>query len=85
VSLIRFLLFVFILAIPIGGAIGELALRLTGRRRGRYSGYVAAGGAVVGALAPGLILAGQLVLSPTLLIYAGLVAFTAYGRFRLSI
>ncbi|HLV35208.1 MAG TPA: B-box zinc finger protein [Spirillospora sp.] len=85
VSLVRFLLFVFILAIPIGGAIGELALRLTGRRRGRYSGHVAAGGAVVGALAPGLILAGQLVLSPTVLIYAGLVAFTAYGRFRLTI
>ncbi|MAS36936.1 MAG: hypothetical protein CL610_23230 [Anaerolineaceae bacterium] len=80
-----FLLFIIILSIPVGGAVGELALRLTGRRRGRYSGYVAAAGAIVGALAPGLLLAGQLVLSPTLLIYAGIVAFTAYGRFRLSI
>ena len=81
----RFLLFIIFLSIPVGGAVGEAALRLTGRRRGRYSGYVAAAGALVGAFAPGLILAGQLILAPTLLIYAGIVAFTAYGRFRLRI
>ena len=80
-----FLLFVIILSIPIGGAIGEVALRLTGRRRGRYSGEVAAAGVVIGALAPGFILFGQAVLGLTLLIYAGIVAFTAYGRFRLRI
>lgn len=80
-----FLLFVIFLAIPIGGAIGELALRLTGRRRGRYSGHVAAAGAVLGALLPGLLLAGQLVLSLPLLLYAGLVAVTAFGRFRVRI
>ncbi|MBZ0299722.1 MAG: B-box zinc finger protein [Anaerolineae bacterium] len=80
-----FLLFVIILAIPIGGAVSEVALRLTGRRRGRYSGYVAAAGALIGALAPGLILYGQLVLSLTVIVYAALVAITAYGRFRLSI
>jgi hypothetical protein len=86
VSLIGgFLLFIFVLAIPIGGAIGEAALRLTGKRRGRYSGYIAGTGAVLGALLPGLIVFGQLVLAPSLLIYAGLVAFTAYGRFRLRI
>lgn len=80
-----FLLFIILLSVPIGGVIGEVALRLTGRRRGRYSGYVAAAGVILGALAPGLILYGQIVLSFTLLIYAGLVAATAYGRFRLSI
>ncbi len=80
-----FLLFIILLSVPIGGAIGEVALRLTGRRRGRYSGYVAAAGVVLGALAPGLILYGQIVPSITLLLYAGLVAVTAYGRFRLSI
>jgi hypothetical protein len=80
-----FLLFVFFLSVPIGGAIGELALRLTGRRRGRYSGYVAAAGAVIGALAPGLLLYGRIAPTLTLLLYAGLVAMTAYGRFRLSI
>lgn len=80
-----FLLFVIILSIPIGGAVGEVALRLTGRRRGRYSGYFAAAGAVIGAFAPTLLMFGQLVLAPSLLIYAGIVAFTAYGRFRLRI
>jgi hypothetical protein len=80
-----FLLFVFIVAAAIGGAIGEAVLRLTGKRRGRYSGYIAGAGAVVGALLPGLIMFGQLVLGPSVLIYAGLVAVTAYGRFRLRI
>jgi hypothetical protein len=86
VSLIGgFLIFVFIIAAAIGGAIGEAALRLTGRRRGRYSGYVAGAGAVIGALLPMLIMFGQLVFAPSLLIYAGIVAVTAYGRFRLRI
>ena len=86
VSLIGgFLLFMFFIAIAIGGAIGEVALRLTGKRRGRYSGYVAGAGAVAGVLILGLIMFGQLVFAPTLLIYAGIVAFTAYGRFRLRI
>lgn len=80
-----FLLFVILLSFPIGGAIGEVALRLTGRRRGRYSGHVAAAGAVVGALALGLILTGQIVLSLTFLIYTGIVAATVFGRFRLRI
>jgi hypothetical protein len=86
VSLIGgFLLFVIFLALPIGGGIGELALRLTGRRRGRYSGYVAAAGVVVGTLALVLLVTGGLVFSIRLLLYVGLVAFSAYGRFRLSI
>lgn len=80
-----FLLFVILLSFPIGGGIGEAALRLTGRRRGRYSGHVAAGGVVVGALALGLILTGQIVLSLTFLIYTGIVAATVFGRFRLRI
>lgn len=80
-----FLLFVILLALPIGGGIGEAALRLTGRRRGRYSGLVAAAGVVVGALALGLLLAGQIVLSLTVLLYTGIVAATVYGRFRLRI
>ncbi len=81
----RILIIMILVSIPIGGAIGEAALRLTGRRRGRYSGYAAAGGALIGALLPSLILFGQLVLAPSLLIYAGIVAFTVYGRFRLRI
>lgn len=49
------LLFTFILALPLGGAIGEGALRLTSRRRGRQSAYIAAAGAVIGGLLGGVI------------------------------
>jgi hypothetical protein len=78
------LLFTVLLAFPIGGGIGELALRLTQRRRGRYSGYVGAAGAVAGSLL--LVLTGQLPLfSLTFLVYVGIVAFTIYGRFRMRI
>jgi len=80
-----FLLFVILLAFPIGGAVGEAALRLTGRRRGRYSGQVAAAGVVVGVLALGLILTGGIVLSLTFVVYTGVVAATVFGRFRLRI
>ncbi len=44
------LLFVLILALPIGGAIGEVGLRATKRRRGRQSGIWAALGTVGGGL-----------------------------------
>ena len=85
-----FLLFMIILAIPIGGGIGEAALRLTGRRRGRYSGYVAAGGVVAGVLALSLVLYGPAILvAPGVMlpaiVYGGIVATTVYGRFRISI
>lgn len=87
VSLIGgFLLFMILLAIPIGGAVGEVALRLTGRRRGRYSGQVAAAGVVAGVLALILVLTGgRLMFALDPLIYTGIVAVTAYGRFRVSI
>jgi hypothetical protein len=81
----RILIILILVCVPIGGAIGEAALRLTGKRRGRYSGYIAAAGVVVGALLPGLILYGRLLPDVTLLIYAGIVAFTVYGRFRMRI
>lgn len=49
------LLFTLILALPIGGAIGEAALRFTSRRRGRQSANIAAAGAVVGGLLGGVV------------------------------
>ncbi len=87
VSLIGgFIIFIILLSIPIGGAVGEVALRLTGRRRGRYSGQVAVVGVIVGVLALLLIATGgRLVFPLPALIYAGIVATTAFGRFRLSI
>ena len=80
-----FLIFVLLLSIPIGGAIGELALRLTGRRRGRYSGYIAAGGVVAGVLTVRLFVFGTLVPNLAVIVYTGVVAVTVYGRFRVSI
>lgn len=89
VSLVGVLIFIIILSIPIGGAVGEVALRLTGRRRGRYSGQIAAVGAVIGALALGLLMYGLALTLPQFLlrflIYSGIVATTVYGRFRVSI
>lgn len=54
-SAIGFLLFIIILSIPVGGAIGEVALRATQRRRGRYSAQIAAAGVVAGGLAGGIV------------------------------
>lgn len=42
--------FLFILGLPIGGAIGEAALRITQKRHSRYSHYVSAAGCVIGGL-----------------------------------
>jgi len=40
---------------PAGGAISQVALRFTERRRGRYSGEIGAAGAVIGGLAGALL------------------------------
>jgi hypothetical protein len=89
-------LFAFIIAIPVGGFVSEVALRLVKRRRGRYSGEIAAAGIVLGGLAGAVIQAASvyagipldalmpLVLSNiSLLIYVGVVAFIVYGRFKM--
>ncbi|HEX2906486.1 MAG TPA: B-box zinc finger protein, partial [Phototrophicaceae bacterium] len=55
ISVIGFLFLVIFIAIPVGGGISEAALRLTGRRRGRYSGHISAAGVVVGGLIGGFI------------------------------
>ncbi len=49
------LILTIIAAIPIGGAIGEAALRATGRRRGRYSAQIAGAAALLGGLLGGVI------------------------------
>ncbi len=55
ISAIGFLFLVIIAAFPVGGAVSEVALRLTQRRRGRYSGQIAAAGVVIGGLIGGVI------------------------------
>jgi hypothetical protein len=49
------LFFLLFLGLPIGGVIGEAALRATKRRRGRYSHWIAAAGAVIGGFAGGIL------------------------------
>jgi len=77
-----FLLLGFIIAPALGGLIGQIALRLTGRRRGRQSGYVCAAGLLAGGLAAGLLTGG---LSIITLLFLALAASTAYASFRVSI
>jgi MFS family permease len=54
-SAVGSLFLIIIAGLPIGGAIGEAALRVIQRRRGRYSGEIAAAGVVVGGLVGGMI------------------------------
>jgi hypothetical protein len=80
---IGFFLFVFLLAAPAGGIVSEIGLRLTGRRRGRYSAYVAAVGAVLGALVPLAVLSlqvGTVIPNISVLLYAGVSTAVVYGR-----
>lgn len=87
-GLVRFILLALIIAAPVGGAIGEIALRLTRRRRGRYSGMVGAAATAIGALFPLILIflnTGRLVPDITLLIYAAVAAAAVYGRFMLRI
>jgi hypothetical protein len=89
------LLLIFI-AIPAGGAVAELALRLTGRRRGRQTANIALTsiilGGIIGALIDVVMHYGRLpsmnVLFAILIadfrlpIMIGIMAFFAYSRFR---
>lgn len=78
-----FLILGFIVAPAIGGTAAQIALTLSGRRRGRYSGYVAAGGVLAGGVASALLLFGGLGLFT--LLYLALAASAAYARFKVSI
>jgi len=93
-QLVPFFIFAFIIGIPVGGVVSEVALRATGRRRGRYSGEIAAAGVVLGALAGRLVQFSTLgvrfnALLPLLfsdisvLIIVGVIAFIVYSRFKM--
>lgn len=82
------LLLIIIAAAPIGGAISEAALRLTKKRRGRYSAQIAAAAAAVGGLLPLIYLSlvvGRLIPDFGILLYAGITAAAVYGRFQMRI
>ncbi len=78
-----FLIIGFLVAPAIGGASAQMALQLTGRRRGRYSGYVAAGGIVAGGVASAWLLTGGIGLFT--LLFLALASSAAYARFKVSI
>ncbi len=69
--------------IALGGALAQAALQVTQRRRGRYSGQVAAGAAAAGVIAVGVFTGaiGSLIY----LIYLAVVVSTVYGRFQVRI
>jgi len=72
----------FIIAPAIGGGIGQLALSLTGRRRGRQSGYVCAGGVFIGGLLAGLFVVG---FGLDVLIFLALATPAAYASMKVAI
>ena len=78
-----FLLLGIIIAPAIGGTSAQIALQLTGRRRGRYSGYVAAGAVLAGGIASALLLFGGLGIFT--LLYLALATSAAFARFKVSI
>jgi len=67
----------------IGGMIAQLALTLTGRRRGRASGYICAGGVLLGGIIAALMSSGFNDIST--LIYLGLATSAAYASFKVWI
>ena len=77
-----FLIVGLLLGPALGGAVAQAALAITGRRRGRHSGLVCAGGILAGGLICSLFMGG---LSVFTLLYLGLACSAAYARFRVAI
>ena len=77
-----FSIFTLIIAPAIGGMIGQLALSVTGRRRGRHSGMICAGGVLAGGLVVGLFFTGFGIIT---LLYLGLAVSAAYASFKVWI
>ncbi len=71
-----------VIAPALGGMIAQVALQVTGRRRGRYSGVACAAGVLTGGLAAGLLLTGLGIFT---VIYLALATSAAFARFKVSI
>ena len=78
-----FLILGFIAAPAIGGTAAQIALQLTGRRRGRQSGFASAGGLLVGGIATAYLLIGGVGIFS--LLYLALACSAAFARFKMSI
>jgi len=77
-----FFILALIVAPTIGAGIGQVALSLTGRRRGRQTSYVCAGGVFLGGLTIAFLLTG---LGLGMLIYLGLASSSAYASMKVAI
>ena len=77
-----FLILGIIISPALGGSTAQIALQLTGRRRGRYSAYVCAAGVLAGGVAAGFFFTGLSILT---IIYLALATSTAFARFKVSI
>ena len=75
--------FIIFIGAAIGGAIGQAALRITKRRRGRYSGEIGAGATVLGGVIA-IVLGGGLV-GIWGIIGLGIIAATVYTSFKVRI
>jgi len=78
-----FLLIGFIIAPAIGGSTAQIALQITGRRRGRQSGFVSAGALLLGGIAAAIFLTGTVGLF--MLIYLALAASASFARFKMTV
>ncbi len=74
----------FIAGSAVGGGIADLAHRAAGRRRGRYSWLVVAGGIGAGAMIGGLISGAMLFELIGWMIFTGFAISAAVGRLRLG-
>lgn len=77
-----FIYLTFILSPIIGGTVGQLALSLTGRRRGRLTGYVCAGSLIAGGILVALFFKGFLVM---MLLYIALAGSAAFASIKIQI
>ena len=77
-----FLILGFFVAPAIGGAAAQIALQVTGRRRGRQSGFVSAGALLIGGFVAWLLTGGVGLFS---LLYLALACSAAFARFKMSI
>ena len=75
---------VFIASSAVGGMIAQLALTLTGRRRGRPSAYICAGGVLAGGIIA-VLLSTSGFNDISKLLYLGLATSAAYASFKVWI